>query len=168
MKRNAFVPTVETRLEERMVLSTTAAATALPPPTFGGGQIDWTIPYVLGSNVPNQNNLNFSSFTFHSVVSSIHKDFATFNRTGNIGGLENGLAAVVRRIPFGPTQFSATVASDISGLSSANRDTGGTAEAQVLNDLLVYLDEGIGQKFNVVKSHQSFKTDVFLTYNDKI
>ena len=167
MKRNAFVPTVDGRLEDRVVLTAHAAATALPPPTFGGGNIDYTIPYVTGTNIPEQNNLNFTSFTFHMVVKSAEKDFAAFNRTGNIIGLRHGLSALVNKIPFGHKQFAPTVAADIAGLSPTNRDPNGTVMTQVLNDLLVYLDNGIGQKFNIIKSHQGFSTNAYLTFNVK-
>jgi hypothetical protein len=168
MKRTAFVPRVDACLEDRVVPTVHALATPLPPPTFGGGHIDYTIPYVFGTNVPEQNNLNFTSFTFHTIVTSTEKNFAAFNRTGNIAGLERGMKAVVRRVPFGPSQFGPTLVSDLSGLNSGNRDLSRTVENQVLNDLLIYLDNGIGQKFNIIKSsRQHFSTDVFLTYNVK-
>lgn len=167
MKRNAFVPTVEDRLEDRVVLTAHAAATALPPANFGGGQIDYTIPFVAATNIPDQNNLDFTSHTFHMVVKSSEKDFAAFNRTGNVIGLKHGLSALVRKVPFGIKQFAPTVASDLSGLSPTNRDPSGAVQNRLLNDLLIYLDNGIGQKFNIIKSHQGFSTDKLLTYNVK-
>jgi hypothetical protein len=122
-RTRAFTPTVDDRLEPRVVLST-AFSTAVkgsftPPATFGGGQIDKSIPFLnpfLGPNDPNATNpyqgisiaFNFTSGTFYKVwvtgyhgVPGLQTAVARYTASGNNAVFYQQLSLLAGHVPYG-------------------------------------------------------------------
>jgi hypothetical protein len=169
VKRTSFVPRVGERLEVRVVPATqlvaVAAAIPLPPIGFGGGGINHAIPFVHAPRGISQRSINFTSITFNQVVQGVINDFAVYNKSGKLNVLESGLTRVSGMIPFGQMSLNPTIFSLVSGLNSTTRDTNHAVEIKTFVDLVGYLKNGIGQKFNVVRSEVHYSTDVLLTFN---
>jgi hypothetical protein len=169
VKRSSFVPTLCERLETRVVptsqLVPLAATVSLPPVGFGGGVVDPRIPFVHAPRGVSQRSINLTSITFNQVVQGLINDFAVYNKNGKLAALESGLTRVSGMIPFGLTSLNPTIFSLVSGLNSTTRDTNHAVEIKTFVDTVAYLKNGIGQKFNVIRSDVHYSTDVLLTFN---
>jgi hypothetical protein len=122
-RNRAFTPMVDGRLEPRVVLST-AFSTAVkasftPPATFGGGQINKSIPLLNpfpGSTNPNVTNpyqgipigFNFTSGTFFNVwlkgfhgVPGLETAAARYTASGNSAVFYQQLSLLAGHVPYG-------------------------------------------------------------------
>jgi hypothetical protein len=172
VKRTSFVPGLGEKLEDRVVPTTqtlvVAAAVSLPPVGFGGGAINPTIPFVHAPRGVSQRAINFTSIDFNQVVQGVIQNFAVYNKNGNLTALETGITRVSNKIPFGLMSLNPTLFSLIKGLNSTTLDTNHAVEIKTFVDLVGYLKNGIGQKFNVLRSDVHYSTDVLLTFNDRL
>lgn len=190
MKKREFSPTMDgLRLEERVVLSTvhsgvTANAAAIHArDRAANNNIDFSLPFISVPGVP-QNSLNFTSHTFNQMIyggpgqRGFSQILSRFNSSGNVFQLENDLAVLSRRVPYGQTNLLPTWLNDLNlgpngntyGFAWTGPFSGRNAVVanQLVDDLVEYLEDGVGQNFNVLLSSQHSSTDVLLLYNGKV
>ncbi len=114
LKRRAFVPQInDTRLEDRVVLTTTAANFVIAPAGVA------------------QNSINFTSNTYHSVISSLSTISHNFAVTGNVTAAEHALAQVSLGIPFGQKTLLPIWLTDLQTLQTGARLTNAEATTEV-------------------------------------
>jgi hypothetical protein len=156
--------------------------------SFGGGNIDLTIPFIIGTNVSaNQNALNFTSNTYQNVLfgtggwDGIQQISQRFGATGNTEQLATDITALSFRMPYGNQQLlpiwmadlqslkSGTLTPTPSGITWDSNSTTGQAVGDVLyQDLQTYLSAGLGTSFNILKSAVCWNSDNLLTYNGTV
>ena len=190
MKKRDFSPTMDgLRLEDRVVLSTvqagvTASAAAIhASERAANDKIDYTLPFIRVPGVP-QGWLNFTSHTFNQMIyggpgqRGFSQILSRFNSSGNVAQLENDLAVLSHRVPYGhedllPTwldDLNLALAGNTGGFVTTGPFSGrnGIVANQLVDDLVEYLENGVGDDFNVLLSSQHASTDIFLTYNGKV
>jgi hypothetical protein len=157
------------------------------PPAFGGGNIDLTIPFIVGTAVgAKQNALNFTSNTYQNVLfgtggwDGIQQIVQRFGDTNNVDQLTADLTALSFRMPYGNQMLLPTWIADLQSLQSGsltptpsgiNWDSNSTGQAVgdvLFADLQTYLGAGIGTSFNVLKSVIDWNSDNLLTYNGTV
>lgn len=156
--------------------------------SFGGGNIDLTIPFIVGTTVgARQNALNFTSNTYQNVLfgsggwDGIQQIATRFGETGNTDQLTTDLTALSFRMPYGNQQLLQVWLTDLQSLQSGSLtptesgitwDSGssvGQAVGDVLfADLQTYLGDGLGTSFNILKSVVNWNSDNLLTYNGSV
>jgi hypothetical protein len=152
MRMRAFIPAVEgNELEDRVALSTAAV-------------INTSIPFVFAPAGVRQNAINFTSNTFHQILdggggnNGLKQIFQTFSRNRNESQLDASLTKLSQRVPYGRTDLLPTWQADVAAGNFRS----------VQNDLITYLNDGVGTSFNVLKSHVHYSTDNLLIYNGKV
>ncbi len=123
VRKRSFTPTVA-GLEPRVVLSTafstSVKASFTPPATFGGGQINHSIPFLnpfYGPNNPNTQNpyqgipigFNFTSGTFyqlmitgwHGTTPGLETATAHYTTSGNSAVFYEQLSLLAGHVPYG-------------------------------------------------------------------
>jgi len=170
-----------------------AAAAKLDQETtgFGGGNIDFTIPFIVGTEVgAKQNALNFTSNTYQNVLfgtggwDGIQQIVERFDSNGgDVNQLTADISALSFRMPYGNQMLLPTWTADLQSLQSGtltptssgivwdnNANASGQAVGDVLfADLQTYLSAGLGTSFNILKSVINWNnSDNLLTYNGTV
>lgn len=124
VRKRAFIPAFEGRLEPRIAMATAFSAAVkhsfLPPPIFGGGQIDPKIPYLDPFKArladPNAFNpyqgisiaFNFTSTTFYRLmvtgfpgVPGLETAINNYTKTGNNAVFYQQLSLLAGHVPWG-------------------------------------------------------------------
>jgi hypothetical protein len=209
-RKRAFLPTLDGRLEPRVALATAFSAAVkasfVPPATFGGGQVDPSIPLLrpfYGIDNPNVQNpyngipigFNFTSGTFYTMMVKGYQGapgllnaIKRYSVTGNDAVLYQQLSLLAGHAPYG-VQTDGLLYAWALGLYSTGRLPQGarlngpaptspappapiSTNAQVgqlmESTFLQFLQNGIGQFFNILKSQGTHPTDVLLTFNGKV
>jgi hypothetical protein len=209
-RKRTFLPTLDGRLEPRIALATAFSAAVkqsfVPPATFGGGQVDPSIPLLRpfnGINNPNVQNpyqgipigFNFTSGTFYTIMVKGYQGtpgllnaMARYTKSGNSGILYQQLSQLAGHVPYGVASGGLLYAWALGLYTTGRLPTGARlngpaptspappgpllTNAQVgqlmETTFLHYLQNGIGQFFNIMKSQGSHPTDVLLTFNGKV
>jgi hypothetical protein len=209
-RKRTFLPTLDGRLEPRIVLATAFSAAVktsfVPPATFGGGQVDPSIPLLRpfnGINNPNVQNpyqgipigFEFTSGTFYTIMvkgyrgaPSLLSAIKRYTATGNNAVFYEQLSLLAGHVPYG-LQSDGLLYAWALGLYTTGRLPSGarlngpaptnpappapiSTNSQVgqlmETTFLQFLQNGIGQFFNVLKSQGNHPTDVLLTFNGKV
>jgi hypothetical protein len=156
--------------------------------SFGGGNIDLTIPFIVGTNVgARQNALNFTSNTYQNVLfgtggwDGIQQIVNRFADTKNVNQLGSDLAALSFRIPYGNQQLLQTWVDDLASLTGGtltppvsgiiwdcDNNLGNAVGDTLFADLQTYFSAGLGTSFNILKSVIDWDSDNLLTYNGTV
>jgi hypothetical protein len=122
-RKREFLPTVDGRLEPRVVMATAFSqavkASFTPPATFGGGKVDSSIPLLRPFYGPNNPNLlnpyqgipigfNFTSGTFYTLMVKGYQGtpglltaISRYSVTGNNAAFYQQLSLLAGHVPYG-------------------------------------------------------------------
>lgn len=209
-RKRAFTPTLDGRLEPRLVMATAFSqavkASFTPPATFGGGQVDPAIPLLrpfYGINNPNVQTpyqgipigFDFTSGTFYTIMVKGYQGtpglltaIQRYSASGNSGILYQQLSLLAGHVPYGlksggllygwafalyttgrlPTGARLNGPAPTTAPLPATHFTNAVVGQIIETTFLRYLQYGIGQTFNILKSPGSHPTDVLLTFNGKV
>jgi hypothetical protein len=165
-----------------------AARLALPAGNFGGGNVDLTIPFIVGTDVgAAQNALNFTSNTYQNVLfgtggwDGIQQIVQRFGDTNDANQLGTDITALAVRMPYGVQKLLPIWTADLelhqsgslsvpqSGIDWGTTPTGQAVGDLLFRDLQAYLGAGLGVSFNVLKSVIDWdNSDALLTYNGTV
>jgi hypothetical protein len=121
-KRRTFVPQCsEARLEDRIVLSTAA----LQATVINGHN------FVIAPPGISQNAINFTSNTFHSVLSSLSTIAHNFAVTGNQAAAQHALSVVSFGMPYGHVDLLPIWLADLKTLQTGGTLTNAEATTEV-------------------------------------
>jgi hypothetical protein len=168
-------------------LQAAAVKAAQGTSSFGGGNVDFTIPFIVGTTVgAPQNALNFTSNTYNQVLfgggdwDGIQQIADRFGDTGDVNQLNADITALSFRMPYGNQMLLPTWKADLQSLQAGTLtptrsgitwdfdSTSGQAQAVgdvLFQDLQTYLSAGLGTSFNILQSNVNWNSDNLLTYN---